>query len=84
MGSSQSVTDMEAAINNPDADTVVIALPNYLHKQAALAAASEVWSGKTNKNLCPERLQRRLLVKEKMMPDGYFERKNNGKNRTTR
>jgi len=31
--------DIEAAVNDPDTDTVVIGLPNYLHKRAALAAA---------------------------------------------
>jgi len=31
--------DIETAIQDPDTDTVVIGLPNYLHKQAALVAA---------------------------------------------
>lgn len=31
-------TDMEAAINDPETDVVVIGLPNNLHEQAALAA----------------------------------------------
>ena len=31
--------DIETAIHDPDTDTVVIGLPNYLHKQAALLAA---------------------------------------------
>lgn len=32
-------TDMAQAIRDPEVDTVVIGLPNYLHKQAALLAA---------------------------------------------
>jgi len=32
-------TSIEEAINDPETDTVVIGLPNYLHKQAALLAA---------------------------------------------
>ncbi|HAD07426.1 MAG TPA: oxidoreductase [Anaerolineaceae bacterium] len=32
-------TDMAEAIRDPEVDTVVIGLPNYLHKQAALLAA---------------------------------------------
>ena len=31
--------DMEQAINDPQVDTVVIGIPNYLHKRAALLAA---------------------------------------------
>ncbi|MBN1146592.1 MAG: Gfo/Idh/MocA family oxidoreductase [Anaerolineales bacterium] len=31
-------SDIETAIHDPDTDTVVIGLPNYLHKQAALLA----------------------------------------------
>ena len=31
-------TNIESAINDPETDTVVIGLPNYLHKQAALLA----------------------------------------------
>ena len=32
-------TSIEQAINDPESDTVVIGLPNYLHKQAVLLAA---------------------------------------------
>lgn len=32
-------TDMAQAIRDPEVDTIVIGLPNYLHKQAALLAA---------------------------------------------
>lgn len=32
-------TDMAAAVNDPETDTVVVGLPNYLHKQAVLLAA---------------------------------------------
>ncbi len=33
-------TDMDLAINDPDTDTVIIGLPNYLHKEAILKAAA--------------------------------------------
>lgn len=33
------MTDIAAAIRDPEIDTVIIGLPNYLHKQAALLAA---------------------------------------------
>src|SRR5581483_3994414 len=32
-------TDMAAAINDPETDTVVVGLPNHLHKEAVLLAA---------------------------------------------
>jgi predicted dehydrogenase len=32
-------TDMAEAINDPEVDTVIVALPNYLHKKAVLLAA---------------------------------------------
>jgi len=32
-------TDMAQAINDPEVDTVIVALPNYLHKKAVLLAA---------------------------------------------
>jgi predicted dehydrogenase len=33
------MTDIAAAVRDPEIDTVIIGLPNYLHKQAALLAA---------------------------------------------
>ncbi len=40
-GVPHAVTDMKAAIEHPDTDTVVIGLPNHLHEEAvALAAAA--------------------------------------------
>ena len=35
-----STTDMEAAINHPDVDVVIVALPNHLHLEAVLAIAA--------------------------------------------
>ncbi len=34
-------TDIATAIRDPETDTIVIGVPNYLHKQAALLAAEE-------------------------------------------
>ena len=36
---SKVTTDMAAAINDPETDVVVVALPNYLHEQAVIMAA---------------------------------------------
>jgi predicted dehydrogenase len=38
-GISRSTADMAKAIRDPEVDTVIIGLPNYLHKKAALLAA---------------------------------------------
>jgi predicted dehydrogenase len=38
-GIAESTTDMAAAINHPDTDVVVIALPNHLHEEAVAAVA---------------------------------------------
>jgi len=38
-GIPRSTTDMAEAIRDPEVDTVIIGLPNYLHKKAALLAA---------------------------------------------
>lgn len=38
-GISRPMTDIAAAVRDPEIDTVIIGLPNYLHKQAALLAA---------------------------------------------
>ena len=35
----RSTTDIAAAVQDPEVDTVIIALPNFLHKKAALLAA---------------------------------------------
>ena len=40
-GIPESTTDMRAAIEHPETDVVVVALPNFLHEEAiALAAAA--------------------------------------------
>jgi predicted dehydrogenase len=38
-GIPESTTDMMAAINHPDTDVVVVALPNFLHEEAVTAVA---------------------------------------------
>lgn len=38
-GIAHPMTDIAAAVRDPEIDTVIIGLPNYLHKQAALLAA---------------------------------------------
>jgi len=38
-GIPESTTDMMAAIEHPDTDTVVVALPNFLHEEAVTAVA---------------------------------------------
>ena len=38
-GIPESTTDMMDAINHPDTDTVIVALPNFLHEEAVLAVA---------------------------------------------
>ena len=40
-GIPESTTDLSAAINHPDTDVVVVALPNHLHEEAVTAAARE-------------------------------------------
>src|SRR5260221_2501066 len=48
------ITDMAAAINDPETDVVVVALPNYLHEQAVIMAAQAGQSGVSNQNArCP-------------------------------
>jgi len=39
-GIPQHTTHLEDAINDPDTDAVIVALPNHLHEQAVLAAAA--------------------------------------------
>ena len=38
LGVPHAVTDMKAAIEHPDTDTVVIGLPNHLHEEAVKMA----------------------------------------------
>jgi predicted dehydrogenase len=38
-GISRHTTDLEAAVNAPDIDAVIVGLPNHLHESAVLAAA---------------------------------------------
>ena len=69
-------TDMVEAIRDPEVDTVVIGLPNYLHKKAALLAAE---AGKTvlcTKPLAmngPEALEMLEAVEKAGVFHGYLE-----------
>ena len=38
-GIPESTTDMQAAIDHPDTDTVIVGLPNFLHEEAVTAVA---------------------------------------------
>ena len=38
-GIAESTTDMQAAIEHPDTDVVIVALPNFLHEEAVTAVA---------------------------------------------
>jgi len=55
-------TDLEAAVTDPDADTVIVALPNYLHEQAVIAAAQ---AGKNV--LCTKPLGRNAAEARRML-----------------
>lgn len=55
-------TDMDAAINHPDTDVVVIGLPNNLHEKAVLAAAK---AGKSI--LCTKPLGRNAAEAHRML-----------------
>ncbi len=57
-----ATTDMQAAIDHADADIVVVALPNQLHKEAVLAAAK---SGKPV--LCTKPLGRTAFEAREML-----------------
>jgi predicted dehydrogenase len=58
----KATTDMEAAINDPETDVVVIGLPNNLHKDAALMAAQ---AGKAV--LCTKPLARNAAEAKEML-----------------
>ena len=71
-----STTDMQAAIDSPDVDVVVVALPNDLHEAAVVAAAA---AGKAV--LCTKPLGRNAAEAKRMLaaveqagvPHGYLE-----------
>ena len=41
-GVPRQTTDLRAAVEDPETDVVIVALPNHLHEQAVLAAAALV------------------------------------------
>ncbi len=58
----ESTTDMAAAINHPDTDVVVVALPNHLHEEAVKAVAA---AGKAV--LCTKPLGRNAAEARRML-----------------
>ncbi len=61
-GITKSTTDLGEAVSDPDVDTVVVALPNYLHEQAVVAAAQ---TGKAV--LCTKPLGRNAAEAQRML-----------------
>jgi predicted dehydrogenase len=69
-------TDMAEAIRDPEVDTVVIGLPNYLHKKAALLAAEAGKAVLCTKPLAmngPEALEMLEAVEKAGVFNGYLE-----------
>ena len=58
----ETTTDLETAINHPDTDVVIIALPNYLHEQAVELVAK---AGKAI--LCTKPLGRTMAEARRML-----------------
>ena len=58
----EATTDLETAINHPDTDVVIIALPNYLHEQAVELVAK---AGKAI--LCTKPLGRTMAEARRML-----------------
>ena len=72
----RSTTDMAEAIRDPEVDTVVIGLPNYLHKKAALLAAEAGKAVLCTKPLAtsgPEALEMLEAVEKAGVFHGYLE-----------
>jgi predicted dehydrogenase len=68
--------DMAAAIRDPEVDTVIIGIPNYLHKKAALLAAEAGKSVLCTKPLAtsgPEALEMLEAVEKAGVFHGYLE-----------
>ena len=66
-GIAESTTDMAAAINHPDTDVVVVALPNHLHEEAVTAVAR---AGKAV--LCTKPLGRNAAEARRMLDEAGF------------
>jgi len=75
-GIPRSTDDMAAAIQDPEIDTVIIGIPNYLHKQAVLHAAEAGKSILCTKPLAisgPEALELLEAVEKAGVFHGYLE-----------
>jgi predicted dehydrogenase len=75
-GIPRSTTDMSEAIRNPEIDTVIIGLPNYLHKKAVLLAAEAGKSILCTKPLAisgPEAFEMLEAVEKAGVFHGYLE-----------
>lgn len=72
----RSTADMATAIRDPEVDTVIIGLPNYLHKKAALLAAEAGKAVLCTKPLAtsgPEALEMLEAVEKAGVFHGYLE-----------
>ncbi|MEW5869892.1 MAG: Gfo/Idh/MocA family oxidoreductase [Chloroflexota bacterium] len=75
-GIPRATADMAQAIRDPEVDTVIIGLPNYLHKQAALLAAEAGKAVLCTKPLAtsgPEALEMLAAVEKAGVFHGYLE-----------
>jgi predicted dehydrogenase len=75
-GIRRSTADMMEAIHDPDVDTVIVGLPNYLHKQAVLMAAEAGKAVLCTKPLAmsgPEALDMLEAVEKAGVFHGYLE-----------
>lgn len=75
-GIPRSTSDMAAAIQDPEVDTVIIGIPNHLHKQAALLAAEAGKAVLCTKPLAmngPEALEMLEAVEKAGVFHGYLE-----------
>ncbi|MBI9049841.1 MAG: Gfo/Idh/MocA family oxidoreductase [Anaerolineaceae bacterium] len=72
----RSTSDMAEAIQDPEVDTVIVALPNYLHKKAVLLAAEAGKAVLCTKPLAlngPEALEMLEAVEKAGVFHGYLE-----------
>ena len=75
-GIPRSTADMAEAIRDPEVDTVIVGLPNYLHKQAVLLAAEAGKAVLCTKPLAtsgPEALEMLEAVEKAGVFHGYLE-----------
>ncbi|MBI5952286.1 MAG: Gfo/Idh/MocA family oxidoreductase [Chloroflexi bacterium] len=75
-GIPRSTADMAEAIRDPEVDTVIVALPNYLHKKAVLLAAEAGKAVLCTKPLAisgPEALEMLEAVEKAGVFHGYLE-----------